>query len=389
MKAPSIGADRFSDDFLQALRNEGDPPADDVVAVFIDSELGAHATGLMAALIARSAGGGAQSDETTPTLRLFAEERPPLPSWADRVMVERGQELFAEFIPQLGIGLWMASIPAGYAGAHGAQVLTHTARLVSDPRRRFIETGQFIIDVMTPGGLEPDAPGSRDLRHVRLIHAATRHLLTHPGDDKAMVPFDVATFGHPINQEDLLGTLFSFSIIGLRVLERGGVRISADDAESYVHVWNVIGHLMGIRPDLLPLGRSDAETIFERIQVRNYASSDAGRELTAAAIEVMQELLELRFLRGVPAAGIREYLGAEVADMLGVPRARATKLLFLPPRWFNQWSSRLEKDSRLARAVTERVGRRLFRGFLAYERTGQSRPPFELSDALREQLGLA
>jgi hypothetical protein len=165
--------------------------------------------------------------------------------------------------------------------------------------------------------------------------------------------------------------------------------MSDDDAEAYVHVWNVIGHLMGVRPDLLPLARADAEKVFKRIQLRNYASSEAGRELTAAAIEVMQDLLELRLLRGLPAAGIREYLGKEVADLLGVPRARVTKLLFLPPRWFNQWSCRLEKDSRLARTVAERVGRRLFRGSLAYERGGDSRPAFELSDALKEQLRLA
>lgn len=388
MSAPTVGADRFDDAFLKALRNEGDPPADAVVAAFIDSELDARAHGLMAALIARSVG-SAESDESSLSLRSFVSERPPLPLWTDHTMLERGQELFAEFIPQLGLGLWMASIPAGYAGAHGAQVLTHTARLVSDPKRRFIETGQFIIDVMTPGGLEPGATGSRDIRHVRLMHAATRHLLLDPVDDVAMPPFDHATFGHPVNQEDLLGTLFTFSLIGLQVLERGGVRISDDDAESYVHAWNVIGHLMGVRPDLLPLSRADAQIVFNRIQRRSYASSDAGRELTTAAIEVMQELLELRVLRGVPAAGIREYLGKDIADLLGVPRARVTKLLFLPPRWFNQWSYRLEKDSRLARSVAEHFGRRLFRGFLAYERGGDTRPPFELSEALKEQLRLS
>jgi hypothetical protein len=91
----------------------------------------------------------------------------------------------------------------------------------------------------------------------------------------------------------------------------------------------------------------------------------------------------------VPAAGIREYLGKDIADLLGVPRARVTKLLFLPPRWFNQWSYRLEKDSRLARSVAEHFGRRLFRGFLAYERGGDTRPPFELSEALKEQLRLS
>jgi hypothetical protein len=103
----------------------------------------------------------------------------------------------------------------------------------------------------------------------------------------------------------------------------------------------------------------------------------------------MQQLLDLRLLRGVPAAGIREYLGSDIATLLGVPPARMARLLFLPPRWFNQWSYRVQKDSRVARAVSQRVGRRLFRGFLSYERAGASRPSFELSEALKEQLGLA
>jgi hypothetical protein len=282
----------------------------------------------------------------------------------------------------------MGSLPAGYAGARGAQVLTHTARLVSDAKRRFLETGQFIIDVMTPGGLEPGATGARDIRHVRLMHAAVRHLLRDPLDLPETVPFDEAKLGVPINQEDLIGTMFTFSLIGLQVLERGGVRITEEDAESYVHTWNVIGHMMGIRNGLLPLDRTDAATVFLRIQARNYEESDAGKELTAAAIEVMQDFLGLRALRGVPAAGIREYLGNDIAKFLGVPKVPVTRLVFLPPRWFNWWSYKMQKDSRLARAVAERLGRQLFRGFLDYERDGEARPSFELTDALKEQLKL-
>lgn len=386
MTAPSVGADQFDDEFLDSLRLVGDPPADDAAGAYIDSELEAHAKGLMAALLARNVG-HAESNEASAALHAFAVERPPLPPWTDLQMVVRGQDLFAEFVPQLGLGLWMASIPAGYAGAHGAQVLTHTARLVSDPKRRFLETGQFIVDVMTVGGLEPGAAGSRDLRHIRLLHAAARHLLLDT-DDRTPTPFDTEKYGHPINQEDMLGTLFTFSLVGLHVLERAGVRLSDDDAEAYVHTWNVIGHLMGIRADLLPLSRADSEIVFERIRTRNYSESPAGRELTAAAIEVMQELLGLRALRGVPAAGIREYLGPDVANLLGVPNVRMSRLLFLPPRVLNRWSYRVDNGSRVARGLTRWAGRRMFQGFLAYERDGAARPSFDLSDALREQLRL-
>ena len=209
MTAPTVGSDRFDDDFLQGLRSVGDPLADDVVAAYLDGEMGAHAGQLIGSLIAH----GATSDEASAPLRDFVRERPEWPSWADRPTVNRGQDLFAEYVAQLGLGLWMASIPAGYAGADGAHVLTQTTRLVSDAKRRFLETGQFIIDVMTPGGLEPDGAGLRDIRHVRLMHASARHLLSHD-DVPGQRPFDTAVYGVPVNQEDLLGTLFTFSLVG-------------------------------------------------------------------------------------------------------------------------------------------------------------------------------
>jgi hypothetical protein len=384
MTAPTIGTERFDDPFLSGLREVGDPPADAVVADYLDGRLSAAEGHLIAALIAH---GASSTDEGSAPLRDFVEEQPAWPAWADAGMVRRGQDIFAEHVPQLGLGLWMASIPAGYAGAHGAEVLTHTTRLVSDAKRRFLETGQFIIDVMTPGGMQPGGRGARDIRHVRLMHASARHLLLHH-ETEASAGFDVDRCGVPVNQEDLLGTLFTFSVIGLQVLERSGVRLPQADLEAYVHCWNVVGHGMGIRDDLLPLDVADSRAVFARVQRRAYARSDAGVELTAAAIEVMQELLTARILRGVPAAGIREYLGDEIADLLEVPRARLSRLAFVPDRWFNRWSARVEQDSRLARRMSQALGRRLFQGFLDVERTGRHRPRFELDDALKEQLGL-
>lgn len=381
MTIHTVGAARFDDAFLHGLRQVGDPPADAVVTEYLDGELGADAGRLMAELIAH----GAESDEESAPLREFVTTEPEWPEWADREVVTRGQDLFAQHVAQLGLGLWMASIPAGYAGAHGAEVLTHTARLVSDARRRFLETGQFIIDVMTPGGLDPGGDGLRDIRHVRLMHASARHLLQH-GDLADEPRFDVQRFGVPINQEDLLGTLFTFSLVGLRVLDRGGIRLSDADKEAYVHAWNVVGHGMGIRDDLLPLDVADSETVFASIQRRAYARSEAGAVLTAAAIEVMQELLGHRLLRGIPAAGIREYLGDDTADLLSVPPAGISRLVFVPDRWLNQLASRMQRDSIVARKVSEWLGRRVFRGFLEYERHGEHRPSFELSEALAEQL---
>jgi hypothetical protein len=99
-------------------------------------------------------------------------------------------------------------------------------------------------------------------------------------------------------------------------------------------------------------------------------------------------MIGLSLLRGVPAAGIREYLGNNVAELLDVPKVRLSRLVYLPPRLLNRLSYRMNRDSLVARGMTQWVGRRLFRGFLACERGSGSRPSFEVSDALREQLRL-
>jgi hypothetical protein len=50
----------------------------------------------------------------------------------------------------------------------------------------------------------------------------------------------------PLNQEDLLGTLLSFTITVFEVLERFGIQWTVDEQEAYLHAWDVIGAYLGI-----------------------------------------------------------------------------------------------------------------------------------------------
>ncbi len=49
-----------------------------------------------------------------------------------------------------------------------------------------------------------------------------------------------------LNQEDLLGMLLTFSVTVFEVLERYGITWTADQQESYLHIWDVIGAYLGI-----------------------------------------------------------------------------------------------------------------------------------------------
>ncbi|HVQ22587.1 MAG TPA: hypothetical protein VMT36_04895, partial [Candidatus Saccharimonadia bacterium] len=115
----SVGASRFTPEFLEALRKEGDPEADEAVATYFDVELAdapatEPATDLMKLMIAAAPvefAAAPGSDEGSPALRAFVEARPPLPAWADPKLIKLGQDLFSEYLPQFGLALWMASIP--------------------------------------------------------------------------------------------------------------------------------------------------------------------------------------------------------------------------------------------------------------------------------------
>ncbi len=386
----SVGLDRFTDSFMEELRSIGDQPADAAVGSFFEAT-GLHHDALYRRLASTSAWRAA--DEDLPGVAEFVTEVPPWPTWADAELVREGQRVFGEFGPQLGMGLFMASLPADYGFAKGVQALARTARLSRDPKRRYVETGQMIIDVMTPGALEPGQAGYRTVRHVRLMHAAVRHVLLRPDevDDGSIgaskvPPWDNA-LGVPINQFQLLGTLFSFGVQGIESLARSGVRLSRDRAEAYIHAWNLVGHQMGVLDDLLPLSLDDSEALWERGKRKEYGPTNEGREMTAAAIECMQELFGFTHLPGLPATGIRFYLGNETADMLGVPRSDWTRIVFEMMRqtdWLYTYALvRIPGTGPLAAAL----GRRIWQGFERYGRGGD-RPGFEITDELKAAWGM-
>jgi hypothetical protein len=321
----------------------------------------------------------------------FARELEPWPNWVDPALVKRGQELFGDWGMQLASGLFLASLPMSYACAKGAEPLVRTARMTKSPKRRILETGQMIIEAMSPGSLVPGARGYSVVRRVRLMHAAVRHTLTDPDAIKAIggtaiAPWDDSC-GIPLNQEDLLGTLLAFSVVGIKSLAQVGVTLSVLDVEAYVHTWNLVGHQLGIRDDLLPLNHADASVVAERIFSSQSAPSEAGCELTATTIAAMQDLIKVKMLRGLPASGIRFFLGEDTANLLGVPTANWTKGVFTLMRRVDAPLDKAFSWLPGSHSLSAAVGRRVVTGLEAVER-GHGRPNFEITDELRQAWGI-
>jgi hypothetical protein len=357
----------WDDAFLDSLRTQADPDADKVIAgLFSDTK---DATSAFRSLVVQ------QHEMADPDLKAFLDEKSDVPAWVDPTLVAAGQERFARWGSHVFTALYAAALPSAYACWRGVQVLGLTARLETDAKRRLNETAQFHLDVMEPGGLEPGGRGYSDVRHVRLMHAAVRWLIQN--DPRAQ--WDPA-WGTPINQEDLLETLLTFTEIVFEVFDRTGIVYTEEDANAYLHTWSLIGQFLGIRDDLLPLTRSQTSVLMPIVRRRQFGPSEAGRDLMAALLEQGTRLAPPG-LRGLPAATVRYYVGDATADLLSVPQADWTKNLFGPLADLSRRVSLEEVHRRLLQGVSQRIGFGMLSLAVKAERYGD-RPPFEVPTSL-------
>jgi hypothetical protein len=199
----------------------------------------------------------------------------------------RAENLFSLLGPEMLMVLGFYSLPAAYAARKGVQVLYRTAYLSQRPVRRVFETTQMVVDVLSPGGLSANGAGLRTAQKVRLMHAATRHLLT----TDPTRPWDAHELGLPINQEDLAGTLTTFTWVVIDGLEKMKIEIGDADREAYVQAWGSIARVLGLREELVPKSFAEAGTLADRIHTRQLAPSPEGAALAKALIEGYQSLM--------------------------------------------------------------------------------------------------
>jgi hypothetical protein len=204
------------------------------------------------------------------------------------------------------------SLPTTYAAHKGVKVLKGTGRLLIDPNRRLWETAQMVVNVMGPGGLSRAGRGIRTAQKVRLMHAAIRHLLS---SDPA---WNTQELGVPINQEDLAGTLLTFSYFVLEGLNLLGVRIDPRERWGYFRTWQIVGRIMGVAPELIPTDLDEAAELNALIWKRQFAASQEGREMLLALLSLLKENTPAPIV-WAPAATMRFLVPPDAANMIGIP----------------------------------------------------------------------
>ncbi len=364
----------WSDEHLDAKREIGDPLADAVVAeIFSAGDVDA-VNKLMKTLVRND---GVPAKRLPQVVRDYLDATAELPPWADREQILAGERFFEVHGPACVMSLACASLPACYAARRGVQVLHLTTRLQSDPVRRIGETAQLTLDCMAPGGLDAGGGGIRDAQKVRLMHAAVRHLVL---DSDA---YD-RSWGVPVNQEDLVGTLMTFSVVVLDSISKLGTTFSDDDAAAYFHSWNCVGHILGVEDGLMPDTIADGRVLWQRIIDRNWEPSPEGRAMTEALIGAMEHATPGTIFDGFPSYIVRFLGGDELGDILGVRRRDWTEVLGGPLRHFARDSDAAGDMSPLIAEVSRHFSRQLLEGFGWVARGGE-RAPFDIPKQLAQR----
>lgn len=369
----------WSDAVLDAARTRGDALADATVAALFATGQTAAVSNLMATLMRDDQ---AAPGALPPVVQAYLAQTSQVAARHPETAA-RGQRVFADHGPEILMLLCCYSLPSSYAAAKGVQVLHRTAYLAKRPTRRLFETAQMIVDVLSPGGLDAGGRGVRTAQKVRLMHAAIRHLIL----TDAQAPWPVQELGMPINQEDLLGTLMTFTWLILDGLDRQKITVSPEDQAAFLDTWLSIGELMGIEPALLPRTVAEAKALTAIIERRQVAPSPEGREMMAALLGMMNDNVPEGFCT-LPSSMLREFLPPDVATFLGVPNhVIERELIALAERLVHPLEVFADGEAR-RHGIIRAFGVHLLRAMTRVELDGQ-RARFALPDTLTEAWHLA
>ena len=318
----------WTDTYLDAMRLEGDPLADDFVGFLYKKGHVSKFNEIIRII--------QYNQQTLPSglgtrLGSYLIKSSRFPDWFDEDAYHRGSIMFLKYELPIMATLLFVALPMSYAAAKGAYVLTHTYRLVNNPHRRALETIQLLRDLMEPNGLNSEGRGLSSIMKVRLLHASTRYLLTKDGE------WDVDYYGIPINQEDLAGTHLLFTYIVITSLPHLNIEMTEQEIADYLHCWKFFSYLLGINVDLLPDTIEEAQFLTEKIRKRHFKHSEDGVRLTHTLADMISEHLPVsKATHNIPLGIMRYLCGDEVADILGIEKTLWYDML-RPFHWFESF----------------------------------------------------
>jgi hypothetical protein len=264
--------------------------------------------------------------EAPEPLREFFVRVETVPDWVDRDKLRRG----ARALRRGGAdGMYVArdvALLGGYQFSGFNKTLLRTGALEKGSNKRFAETMQWAMDVISDGGLDPLGAGYRSTIRVRLIHAFVRRHVA------AMPDWRNDEWGVPVNQTDmaatLVGALIAPSAAGIAM----GILPTPADLDDIAHLTRYAGWLIGVQDEWLPRSFRDGIRILYHTLTALAAPDESTKQL---AVPMADDPMgwHYRTLPGLRRRIARAQHLSVTSGFLGPRAMRSLGLDYVPP-WY-------------------------------------------------------
>jgi len=265
------------------------------------------------------------------------------PEWLDWTQVEQGQLVFLKHSASAAMGLLYFSLIGGFSAPKIVKVLDTTGYLTSENKdatwRRLNETLYMVVECLQKDGLRVGGEGWMSVLRVRLLHSRVRYRILQKFKGKKK--WDTATYGLPINQEDMFATLLSFSTNVLESIDRiaflgiphvfrgkNASVLSLQEQNAYLHLWRYIGRLIGVRDEYnmctnVPASKGAIESVVMHLLHPN----DRSQAVANLVLRSVADRPPLMWSFNKHAQAARMLLGENLADALHIPFSWTDRLM--------------------------------------------------------------
>ena len=292
---------------------------------------------------------------TNASFNALTEQFSSHPDWFDPKLAQIGAVAYRRYPLMLIWLLRNVALMAGYSIPALSLPLIQTGTLMHDALPRLMRTYAYILavsehpqsDMSMRNHSQPidqvlaiGSEGWRQSIKVRQIHTLVRqNLLKGKGNAAAgVIPnadqhhnpdgsWNTNYWGVPINQTDMIATHLQFSLLIMRGLRLLGARISPEEAEGILHLWNLASYWMGV--DLARLPKDEAaswEWLYTYLSIQQL-DFKMGQPLAKALHDLPRQLMgednrRGRFVEMVNASVTRTLVGDDIGDGLALPKSK-------------------------------------------------------------------
>ncbi len=349
---------RWTDDFLDDLRQQGDPPADDCFAALWAEGVTAATTLIFKQLCTDDAELPADAPAA---LVEFFHKTDELPTHADMSRIQQGESAFMTHALPAALIMLAKSLPSGYAAPCLAKVLALSGDLEQHPYKRLLGVLQLVVNVASCREFSSGGRAVVTAQKLRLLHAGVRHIT------RQNLPDYEVRYGVPVNQEDMLATIMGFSYLVIEGLRQLNVGLSPSDEEDVLYLWCLYAQMMGMIPEAVPASVADAEAFYQAYARRHFvgaADNPDGCALAVANLHMMEALmprwLRMPGLKVLPRIYMQELIGPTGCARVGIQPVTGHNILkrllgLIPGLWLKSWHVLFQDDYHLHEAFSQMI----------------------------------